>query len=59
MEKSQHIAKPLQKNLIIMIVSVADSITNNNPINITVGDSNEINLLNYLYFAFKQLSQTL
>ena len=40
-------------------VSVADSITNNNPINITVGDLNEINLLNYLYSTFKQLSQTL
>jgi len=37
-------------------VSVADNITNNNPIINTVGDLNKINLLNYLYSAFKQSS---
>jgi hypothetical protein len=35
-------------------VSVADNITNNNPINNTIGDLNKINLLNYLYSVFKQ-----
>ena len=35
-------------------VSVADNITNNNPINNTIGDLNKINSLNYLYSAFKQ-----
>jgi hypothetical protein len=35
-------------------VSVADNITNNNPINNTNGDLNKINQLNYLYSAFKQ-----
>jgi hypothetical protein len=35
-------------------VSVADNITNNNPINNTNGNLNKINLLNYLYYAFKQ-----
>jgi hypothetical protein len=35
-------------------ISVADNITNNNPINKTIDDLNKINLLNYLYFAFKQ-----
>jgi hypothetical protein len=34
--------------------SVADSITNNNTVNITMGDLNKINPLNYLYSAFKQ-----
>jgi hypothetical protein len=53
MERSQHISKLLQKNLII-ITFVADNITNNNPINNTIGDLNKINLLNYLYSAFKQ-----
>jgi hypothetical protein len=35
-------------------VSVADNITNNNPINNTSGNINKTNLLNYLYIAFKQ-----
>ena len=35
-------------------VSVADNITNNNPIINTISDFNKINLLNYLYSAFKQ-----
>jgi hypothetical protein len=35
-------------------VSVADSITNNNPINNINGDLNKINPKNYLYYAFKQ-----
>jgi hypothetical protein len=35
-------------------VSVADNITSNNPINNTIGDLNKINLLNYLYYGFKQ-----
>jgi ferric iron reductase protein FhuF len=35
-------------------ISVADNITNNNTINNTIGDLNKINLLNYLYSAFKQ-----
>jgi len=35
-------------------VSLADIITNNNPINNTNGDLNKINPLNYLYSAFKQ-----
>jgi len=35
-------------------VSVADNITNSNPINNIVGDLNKINPLNYLYSAFKQ-----
>jgi hypothetical protein len=54
MERSQHISKPLQRNLIIIIVSVADNITNNSPINNTNGDLNQINPLNYLYSVFKQ-----
>jgi hypothetical protein len=29
-------------------VSVADNITNNNPVNNAIGDLNQINLLNYL-----------
>jgi hypothetical protein len=35
-------------------VSVADNITNNNPINNTNDDLNKINPLNYLYCTFKQ-----
>jgi hypothetical protein len=35
-------------------ISVADNITNNNSINNTTDNSNKINLLNYLYSAFKQ-----
>jgi hypothetical protein len=35
-------------------VSVADNITNNNPLNNTVGDVNKINPLNYLYSVFTQ-----
>ena len=35
-------------------VSVADNITNNNPINNTIGDLHKINPLNYLYSVFKQ-----
>ena len=35
-------------------VSVADNITNSNPIINTIGDLNKINLLSYLYSAFKQ-----
>ena len=35
-------------------ISVADSMTNNNPINNTVGDLNKINPLNSLYSAFIQ-----
>ena len=35
-------------------VSVADNITNNNPIINTIRDLNKINLLSYLYSAFKQ-----
>jgi hypothetical protein len=35
-------------------VSVADNITNNNPINNTIGDLNNINPLNYIYSVFKQ-----
>jgi hypothetical protein len=35
-------------------VSVADNITNNNPINNTIGDLNKINPLNYMYSVFKQ-----
>jgi hypothetical protein len=35
-------------------VSVADNITNNNPINNTNDDLNEINPLNYLYYMFKR-----
>jgi len=53
MERSQHIAKSLQKNLII-IVSVANNITNNSFIHNNNGDLNRINPLNYLYSAFKQ-----
>jgi hypothetical protein len=37
-------------------VSVADNITNNNPLNNTIGDVNKINLLNYLYSVFSQSS---
>jgi hypothetical protein len=35
-------------------VSVADNLTNNNPINNTIDDLNKINPINYLYSAFKQ-----
>jgi len=35
-------------------VSLADNITNNNPINNNNGDLNKINPLNYLYSVFKQ-----
>jgi hypothetical protein len=35
-------------------VSVADNITDNNPINNINGDLNKINPLNYLYSVFKQ-----
>ena len=35
-------------------VSVADNITNNNPINNNNGDLNKINPLDYLYSVFKQ-----
>jgi len=35
-------------------VSVADNITNNNPVNITIGDLNKNDPLNYLYSAFQQ-----
>jgi uncharacterized protein (DUF2225 family) len=35
-------------------VSVADNITNNNPINNTIGDLNKITPLNCLYSVFKQ-----
>ena len=35
-------------------VSVADIITNNNPVNNTVGDLNKNDPLNYLYSAFRQ-----
>jgi hypothetical protein len=34
--------------------SVADNITNNNPLNNTIGDVNKINPLNYLYSVFTQ-----
>jgi hypothetical protein len=34
--------------------SVAENITNNNPVNNTVGDLNKNNPLNYLYSAFQQ-----
>jgi len=34
--------------------SVADNITNNNPINITIGDLNKNDPLNYLYSAFQK-----
>jgi hypothetical protein len=39
-------------------VSVAD-ITNNNPVNNTIGDLNKNDPLNYLYSAFKQFLQIL
>jgi len=35
-------------------VSVADNITNNNPVNNTTGDLNKNGLLNYLYSTFQQ-----
>ena len=35
-------------------VSVADNITDSNPVNNTIGDLNKNNPLNYLYFAFQQ-----
>jgi hypothetical protein len=35
-------------------IFVADNITNNNPVNNSVGDLNKNNLLNYLYSAFQQ-----
>ena len=35
-------------------VSVSNNITNNNPVNNTIGDLNKNNLLNYLYSAFQQ-----
>jgi hypothetical protein len=35
-------------------VSVADNITNNNPVNNTIGDLNKNNPLNYLYSVFQQ-----
>jgi hypothetical protein len=35
-------------------VSVADKITNNNPVNNSLGDLNKNNPLNYLYSAFQQ-----
>jgi hypothetical protein len=35
-------------------VSVADNITNNNPVNNTIGDLNNNDPLNYLYSAFQQ-----
>ena len=35
-------------------ISVADKITNNNLVNITIGDLNKISPLNYLYSVFKQ-----
>ena len=35
-------------------VSVADNITNNNPVNNTIGDLNKYDRLNYLYSAFQQ-----
>jgi hypothetical protein len=35
-------------------ISVADNITNTNPINNTIDDLNKISPLNYLYSAFKQ-----
>ena len=35
-------------------VSVAENITNNNPVNNTIGDLNKNNPLNYLYSAFQQ-----
>ena len=53
MEISHHITKPLQKNLKFYI-SLADNITDNNPVNNTIGDLNKNNPLNYLYFAFQQ-----
>ena len=35
-------------------VSVADNITNNNPVNNTTGDLNKNGPLNYLYSTFQQ-----
>jgi len=35
-------------------VSGADNITDNNPVNNTIGDLNKNDPLNYLYFAFQQ-----
>jgi F0F1-type ATP synthase delta subunit len=35
-------------------ISVADNITNNNPVNNTIGDLNNNNMLNCLYSAFQQ-----
>jgi len=35
-------------------VSVADNISDNNPVNNTIGDWNKNNPLNYLYFTFQQ-----
>jgi hypothetical protein len=35
-------------------VSVADNITDDNPVNNTTGDLNKNNPLNYLHFAFQQ-----
>ena len=35
-------------------VSVADNITNNNPVNNTIGYVNKNNQLNYLYSAFQR-----
>jgi uncharacterized protein (DUF2225 family) len=44
----------IAENLNNYHVSVVDNITNNNPINSTIGNLNKINPLNYLYSAFKQ-----
>jgi hypothetical protein len=35
-------------------VSVADNITNTNPVSNTIGDLNKNNPLNYLYYAVQQ-----
>jgi hypothetical protein len=52
MERSHH--QTITEKCNNYYVSVAYNITNNNPINNTIGDLNKINLLNYLYSVFKQ-----
>jgi hypothetical protein len=53
MERSEHITKPMQKNLIVIMFLLL-TITNNNPVNNTIGNLNNINPLNYIYSVFKQ-----
>ena len=50
MERLQHTTK-IAEEFNNYYVSVADNITNNNPVNNTIGDLNKNNPLNYLYSA--------